>query len=112
MDLPLSVQKQRGWDAREEEDALHLRVDMPGLGKEHVRVSAEGSTLIIEGELEGEGEGEEDGERRRYRSRIELPDEVYRMDGIRAEMKNGVLKVTVPKVKEEERRDVHQVQIE
>ena len=34
------------------------------------------------------------------------------MDKIKAEMKNGVLRVTVPKVKEEERKDVFQVKIE
>ncbi|WOH12193.1 hypothetical protein DCAR_0831693 [Daucus carota subsp. sativus] len=55
------------------------------------------------------GEGE-DG--RRYSSRIELPQNVYKVDEIKAEMTNGVLKVRVPKVKEEERKDVFQVKIE
>ena len=100
----------RGWDAREDENGLHLRVDMPGLGKEHVNVSVEQNALIIKGE--GEKELEDDEAGRRYSSRIDLPEGVYRMDQIRAEMKNGVLKVTVPKVKEEERTDVLQVQIE
>ncbi|KAJ6841223.1 putative 24.1 kDa heat shock protein, mitochondrial [Iris pallida] len=101
----------RGWDAREDADALHLRIDMPGLGKEHVKVSAEQNTLIIRGEGEKEGEGEEGGGRR-YSSRIDLPEGMYKMDAIKAEMKNGVLKVSVPKVKQEERKDVFEVQIE
>jgi HSP20 family protein len=29
------------WDAKEDEEALHLCVDMPGLGKEHINVWAE-----------------------------------------------------------------------
>ncbi|XP_008782164.2 heat shock 22 kDa protein, mitochondrial-like [Phoenix dactylifera] len=104
-----------GWDAREEEDALYLRVEMPGLGKEDVSVTAEQNTLVIKGEggEEEEGKGEEEGRgRSRYSSRIYLPPNLYKIDGIRAEMKNGVLKVVVPKVKDEERKDVVQVQIE
>lgn len=100
----------RGWDAKEDNDALYLRIDMPGLGKEHVKVSAEQNTLIIRGE--GEKESEDDEAGRRYSSRIDLPEGLYKMDQIRAEMRNGVLKVTVPKVKEEERKDVFSVQIE
>ncbi|WOK96253.1 heat shock 22 kDa protein, mitochondrial isoform X2 [Canna indica] len=104
----------RGWDAREDNDALHLRIDMPGLGKEQVKVWAEQNTLVIKGEGEKEPgeEGEEGMAGRRYSSRIDLPPESYKMDQIRAEMKNGVLKVMVPKVKKEERKDVFQVNID
>lgn len=98
-----------GWDAKEDEEALRLRIDMPGLGKENVRVSVEQNTLIIQGEGEKEGEDEE---ARRYSSRIDLPEGRYKTDQIKAEMKNGVLKVVVPKVKEEERKDVVQVNVE
>ncbi|PON87879.1 Small heat shock protein HSP [Trema orientale] len=100
----------RGWDARETEDALHLRVDMPGLGKEDVKVSVEQNTLTIKGEGEKEEGSEESG--RRYMSRIDLPEKLYRTDQIKAEMKNGVLKVVVPKVKEDERSDVFHVSVE
>jgi HSP20 family protein len=34
------------------------------------------------------------------------------MDQIKAEMKNGVLMVTVPKIKDEERKDVFEIKIE
>nr|Q39818.1 RecName: Full=Heat shock 22 kDa protein, mitochondrial; Flags: Precursor [Glycine max]AAB03096.1 Hsp23.9 [Glycine max] len=100
----------RGWDARETEDALHLRVDMPGLAKEDVKISVEQNTLIIKGE--GAKEGDEEESARRYTSRIDLPDKLYKIDQIRAEMKNGVLKVVVPKMKEEERKDVISVKVE
>ncbi|XP_031478955.1 small heat shock protein, chloroplastic [Nymphaea colorata] len=99
----------RGWDVREDDDALHLRMDMPGLGKEHVKVYTEQNTLVIRGEAEPESEGEPG---RKYSSRIDIPANLYKLDGIKAEMKNGVLKVKVPRVKEEERHDVVQVQID
>ncbi|KAI4332747.1 hypothetical protein L6164_017630 [Bauhinia variegata] len=100
----------RGWDAKETEDALHLRVDMPGLGKEDVKVSVEQNTLTIKGE--GAKEGDDEESVRRYSSRIDLPEKLYKIDQIKAEMKNGVLKVVVPKMKEEERSDALQVKIE
>lgn len=100
----------RGWDVRETEDALNLRVDMPGLDKEDVKISVEQNTLVIKGEGGKESDDEESG--RRYTSRIDLPEKFYRTDQIKAEMKNGVLKVVVPKVKEEERADVFHVKVE
>ncbi|KAJ0099563.1 hypothetical protein Patl1_19877 [Pistacia atlantica] len=100
----------RGWDAKEDEDALNLRIDMPGLGKEDVKVSVEQSTLVIKGE--GGKEGDDEESVRRYTSRIDLPEKMYKTDSIKAEMKNGVLKVVVPKVKEEERSDVVHVSVE
>ncbi|CAK7324974.1 unnamed protein product [Dovyalis caffra] len=100
----------RGWDARETDEALNLRIDMPGLAKEDVKVSVEQNTLIIKGEGAEESKDEESG--RRYSSRIELPEKMYKTDEIKAEMKNGVLKVVVPKVKEDERADVFNVKVE
>ncbi|XP_010264261.1 PREDICTED: small heat shock protein, chloroplastic-like isoform X2 [Nelumbo nucifera] len=100
----------RGWDVKEDENALYLRMDMPGLGKENVKVSVEQNTLIIKGE--GEKESDEEKSGRRYSSRIDLPEKLYKIDQIKAEMKNGVLKVIVPKVKEEERKVVLQVKID
>lgn len=100
----------RGWEAREDTDALYLRIDMPGLGKENVKVSAEQGTLVIKGE--GEVEAGEEESRRRYSTRIDLAPEIYELDSIRAEMRNGVLKVVVPKAKQEERKDVFRVNVE
>ncbi|KAM7494083.1 hypothetical protein LguiB_028692 [Lonicera macranthoides] len=100
----------RGWDVKEDSEALHIRVDMPGLDKENVKISVEQNTLIIKGEGEKESEEEEYG--RRYSSRLDLPMELYKLNEIKAEMKNGVLKVRVPKVKEEERKDVFQVKVD
>ncbi|CAM0906753.1 unnamed protein product [Alopecurus aequalis] len=87
---------------------------MPGLGKENVKVSAEKNNVVIKGEVEKKPwDGDKDGAPvSRYSRRIELLTGAFKMDKIKAEMKDGVLRVTVPKVKEEERKDVFQVQVE
>ncbi|KAK9292932.1 hypothetical protein L1049_020914 [Liquidambar formosana] len=101
----------RAWSARQGEDGFHLRVDMPGLGKEDVKVSVEENTLVIKaGEGQKQSDGEESGEM--YKGRIDLKDKMFKIDQIRAEMKNGVLKVVVPRVKEEERTDVVHVMVQ
>ncbi|XP_059275971.1 small heat shock protein, chloroplastic-like [Lycium ferocissimum] len=119
MDSPFSVSPRgigtgvlprRGWDVKEDDNALYLKMDMPGLDKENVKVSVEENMLVIKGE--GEKESEDEEYRRRYSTRLEIPPNLYKLDGIKAEMKNGVLKVAVPKVKEEERKDVFNVQVE
>ncbi|CAF2122032.1 BnaA03g13170D [Brassica napus] len=97
----------RGWDVKEKDDGLHLRIDMPGLSREDVKLSLEQNTLVIKGEG---GEEEEDG--RKFSSRIGLPEKVYKTDEIKAEMKNGVLKVVVPKLKEDERNNVRHIQVD
>ncbi|KAD4178311.1 hypothetical protein R6Q59_021886 [Mikania micrantha] len=100
----------RGWDAKENEEALSLRFDMPGLDKENVKISVEQNTLIIKAEGEKESEEEEEPPRR-YSSRIDLPTDAYKLNEVKAEMKNGVLKIMVPKVKTEERKNVWDVEV-
>lgn len=106
---PAAVSR-RGWDVKEDENALCLKIDMPGLDKDNVKVTVDQNTLVIRGEAEKETE---DGEsQRRYSSRIMLEPNLYKLDEIKAEMKNGILKVNVPKVKEEERKSVQEIRIE
>ncbi|KAG2610794.1 hypothetical protein PVAP13_4KG218000 [Panicum virgatum] len=38
------------WLSKEDADAMQLKVAMPGLGKEHVKVSTEKNILVIKGE--------------------------------------------------------------
>lgn len=102
----------RGWDIREDDEALQLKVDMPGLGKEDVKVSVEDNTLIIKGSEAEKEKSEDDEQPRRYSSRIELTPHTYKIDAIKAEMKNGVLKVTVPKLNPDEKKDVFQVMVD
>ncbi|XWS61980.1 hypothetical protein CRYUN_Cryun07bG0171500 [Craigia yunnanensis] len=105
-----SLSSRKGWDVREDNDALYLRIEMPRLWKEDVKISVDQNTLIIHGEGSKESEDEESG--RRYSSKLDFPPSIYKVDEIKAEMKNGVLNVVVPKVKEKERKDVYQVTVE
>ncbi|GER45298.1 heat-shock protein [Striga asiatica] len=102
----------RNWDARETADWIQLRMDMPGLGKEDIKVSVEQNTVTIEGKKKECQEDEEDGGGRRYTysSVIDLQERMYNTSGIKAEMKKGVLKVFVPKI--EQRTDVFHVNVE
>ncbi|KAL9433791.1 hypothetical protein AB3S75_028602 [Citrus x aurantiifolia] len=107
----------RGWLAKEDDDNLILKMDMPGLSKEDVRVSVQQNTLIIKGEgpqNESEsGGGDDDQENaRRYSTRIDLPSNLYKFDDVKAEMKNGVLKIVVPKIKEDGAKNVFKVNVE
>ncbi|EMS52185.1 hypothetical protein TRIUR3_20100 [Triticum urartu] len=100
----------RGWWVdKDDEDAVYLTVLMLGLGKERVKVWAERNILVIKGGGEkAHRKGDSNPALSRYSHRIEMPAGEYKMDKIKAEMKNFVLKVTVPKLKEEERMDVFQ----
>lgn len=100
------------WDAMETDEGLHLRLDMPGLGKEDVKVSVEdNNTLIIKGEEPKEARLK--GEAYKYSSRIELPgNKMFKTSEIKAEMKNGILKVVIPKVKDEDKKNVHHVNVD
>uniref|UniRef100_A0A0D6R7C8 SHSP domain-containing protein n=1 Tax=Araucaria cunninghamii TaxID=56994 RepID=A0A0D6R7C8_ARACU len=98
------------WDVVEDKDALQLRLDMPGLGKEDVSVHVEEGALVIKGEAQGDAEL--DGSGRRYSSRIDIPAKLYKLDEIKAEMKNGMLKIRVPRVREEEIKTVINVAVD
>ncbi|VAI72097.1 unnamed protein product [Triticum turgidum subsp. durum] len=103
------------WVAKEDDDAVYLKVPMPGLTKEHVEVRADKNILVIKGEGEKQPwDGDDDDSAvPKYNRRIEVPAaDAYKMDKIKAEMKNGVLWVTLLKVKEEERTDVFHVKVE
>ncbi|KAK4777326.1 hypothetical protein SAY87_017513 [Trapa incisa] len=106
------------WDIHEDEHEIKMRFDMPGLSKEDVRVSVENDVLVISGQHrrdQGEGQKEaEDGGKQwwsrsysSYDTRLQLPEDCVK-DKVQAELKNGVLYVTVPKAKvEKEVIEVH-----
>jgi HSP20 family protein len=93
------------WDAMEDATSFKLRLDMPGLTKEEVSVDVVEGNLSIKGEHKPV-EGEDDWSSRSsgsYNITIKLPDNV-KVDAIKAELKNGVLCVTAPKVEEVKKR--------
>lgn len=92
------------WEIKEGQEEYKMRFDMPGMTKEDVKVCVEEKMLVVKAEKEpkkkGEN-GEEDEEWSaksygRYSCRIALPENVE-FEKIKAEVKNGVLYITIPK---------------
>jgi HSP20 family protein len=89
-------------DVIESDNNLTVRVDLPGLKPDDVRVEVENDTLTISGEM---GDTiEKEGERYHYRERrygafqrsVRLPNTLD-TDKIEANFENGVLTVVIPK---------------
>ncbi|GAA0152979.1 hypothetical protein LIER_11326 [Lithospermum erythrorhizon] len=96
------------WEIKEGEKDYKMRFDMPGMTKEDVKVWVEENMLVIKAEKEpkkkGDIEGGEIGDwggksYGRYSYRIALPENVE-FEKIKAEVKDGVLYITIPKVVE------------
>jgi HSP20 family protein len=89
-------------DARETDEEITIKVELPGMDEKDVEVALKEDVLTIRGEKQDETKHEEDGaqwvERRfgSFRRVIPLPSDVD-ADGVKAHFKAGVLTVTVPR---------------
>ncbi|KAL2540303.1 25.3 kDa heat shock protein [Abeliophyllum distichum] len=91
------------WDIKEEEHEIKMRFDMPGVTKENLKVSVEDDVLVIKGEhVEGKDDDSNWSSRNHssYETRLQLPDNCVK-DQVKAELKNGVLYIYIPKTKVE-----------
>ncbi|XP_030459688.1 small heat shock protein, chloroplastic-like [Syzygium oleosum] len=95
------------WEIKEGESEYKMRFDMPGMTKEDVRVWVKEKMLVVKAEKSpkrtaenavAEEEGEEWSAKSygRYSSQIALPENVE-FEKIRAEVRDGVLYITIPK---------------
>ncbi|XP_059447851.1 small heat shock protein, chloroplastic [Corylus avellana] len=93
------------WEIKEGETEYKMRFDMPGMTKEDVKVWVEDKMLVVKAEKvlekkEGQGNGEEEEwsakSYGRYSCRIALPENIQ-FEKIKAEVKDGVLYVTIAK---------------
>ncbi len=89
-------------DLKETSEALVVKVDLPGLREDDVDISVVGNRLTISGRREEEKRREEEQYytyERQYGSftRTFLLPDTYDQDSVNAEMKDGVLTVTVSK---------------
>ena len=90
-------------DVRETEEGFTLAVEVPGLGVGDVTVNLEDGRLVVSGEKGEEEEEGTNGRRERcygaFRRVFTVPDTVDEK-GVDATMKDGVLKVILPKREE------------
>jgi len=92
-------------DAHEDKDSFVVRTELPGLKREDIEVSLHDGALIISGErkVEKVEAGVEVHRQERYYGKFQrtltLPTPVA-ADKIKAQYKDGVLTVTLPKVEE------------
>jgi HSP20 family protein len=99
----------RAWapvvDVREDADNFVIRAELPGLKRDDISVSLQDGALVISGErtVEKVEEGVEVHRQERYYGKFQralsLPAPVA-ADKIKAQYKDGVLTVTVPKAEE------------
>ncbi len=98
-------------DIYENEDSLHIDVEIPGMKKEEIRVSLENNVLSLRGEKKQQKEVKEVNyyrwERRHdsFSRAFELPMPVQ-SDKINASYKNGVLSVVLPKTEQVKPKDI------
>jgi HSP20 family protein len=92
-------------DVAEEDNRVIVTTDLPGIDRENVELSLKENFLVISASKGKEEETEKEGYLRKERSfmryyrEIPLPEGVTE-EGSTAQLKNGVLTVTLPKTKE------------
>ncbi len=91
-------------EVQDKGDEFKINADVPGFQPDQISVSVSDGVLVISGHVEESSKSDEDGlvveERHRgaFERRIALPGATA-ADGIKAKLKHGVLKVSVPKAK-------------
>jgi HSP20 family protein len=89
-------------DILETEDDLVLKADVPGIDMKNIDISLENGTLTVKGERTFEAQQEHSGYHRieraygKFARSFSLPETVD-PDKVRAEYRNGVLSITLPK---------------
>jgi HSP20 family protein len=88
-----------------------LRAEVPGFSREDLHVDVSESSVSLRGERKEESaeEGEcyvcRESAAGTFERTISLPEEI-RAEGVTAQLKEGVLTLTLPKVREEHRREI------
>lgn len=97
-------------NVREEGDTYYVEAEVPGIKPENIDIAVEGNTLTLRGERfpdAAENVSYHRQERRagRFQKALTLPTDVN-PDGIRAECKDGVLKLALPKAEHAKPRKI------
>lgn len=89
-------------DIYEKEDGITILLDMPGVSKERLDINTDRNSLVVEGEIEIDMPKETeslyaDVRCTRYRRAFSLSGEQLDTDGVQASLKDGVLRVHIPR---------------
>jgi len=108
---PMISLKAPSLDVFEEKDEIVVKADLPGMNKDEIEVTVTENVVTIKGEKKKEEEVKEKDYYRRERSygsfvrSVQLPSEV-KSDQIKANFKDGVLEVRMPKTEEAKKKSV------
>ena len=96
----------KGWNPKvdifEEDDQIVMKAELPGVEKDNIAVDVNGRVLTVKGERSSENETKADNYYRRecaygkFERSFTLPEETD-SEQIKAEYKDGVLKLNIPK---------------
>lgn len=98
-------------EMQETSDAIHLKLEIPGMDAKDIDVQVSAEAVSISGERKEETKTEEKGMTRtefrygKFQRVIPLPARVENTN-VKAEYKNGILQLTLPKAEEEKNKVV------
>lgn len=103
---------------KEQDECYKLRYEVPGLAKEDVKITVEDGVLTIKGQHKEEKVEEEEDEEEfwsarsygYYNTSLVLPEDA-KPDEIKAELKDGILTITVPRTEKKPKKETREVQI-
>lgn len=115
-DAPFHFENSKGFspslDIQEDEKAVRVALEIPGIDKGDLDISLKDNILTIKGEKKQENKETKEGERtwveRSYGSfqrSIRLGENVN-ADDVNANLENGVLTITVPKAEEQAKKQI------
>lgn len=95
----------------ETDDAVHLKLEVPGMDAKDLNIEVTAEAVSISGERKSEKKTDEDGITRsefrygKFQRVIPLPARIQNTD-VKAEYKDGILNLTLPKAEEEKNKVV------
>ena len=103
-------------DVKEKKDKYEIKVDMPGYDKQNINLNLNNGYLEISAKMDKEENEEKDKYVRRERFYGECSRNFYigdqiKEEDIKAEFKNGVLKVDIPKKDIKEEKEIKKIEI-
>jgi HSP20 family protein len=92
-------------DIFEKEDGITILLDMPGVSKDRLEINTDRNSLVVEGEVEIDVPKDTESlyadiRSTRYRRAFSLSGEQLDTDGVQASMKDGVLRIHIPRREE------------